>query len=289
MRESRANEFQLAFEQATVAIPANKVNSADEPGDEQRGPLLGLMLDMQTRLHSLAKQSATLPLLIFLQGSSYRQYEQRIADWLVDQFGLILVAPATHLLPQRLSYESPADDQTYRAVHQFRLDELAYVLEQLQQFEVIDQQRIIVMGHSEGAVAAGTWQGSVSGRILLAWSCENNYFSREHLLAGGDYDSWILNIIGSKDEYFARQNSLSSAQQVLGNGSEVLSDFKQAKVVIYPGEGHRILDNANARYDISAFLSRWQDETIGGADGRGDSLVSKIINLGDEKVIHRGY
>lgn len=103
-------------------------------------------------------------------------------------------------------------------------------------------------------MTAGTWPGNASVKILLAWSCEYNYFCPEPVLAGNRKTTKVLNIMGSDDPYFGANDSLSADDGVMGHGAKTLSDFDDSKVVLYPGWGHRILDNPNALHDIVAFL-----------------------------------
>lgn len=242
------HDFRASYDQATVVVPACYAG-----GKIKRGK----MTDMIELLLQLKSAGGQYLVLIFLQGSRYLQYEQRIANWIVDRFNIILIAPATHELAGRPGYTSPTATEIYQRVHRYRLNELDYVVNRLADLIALDDNNLLLMGQSEGAVAVGTWQGKASARILLAWSCEHNYFSRDHVLAGDCESTWMLNIVGSKDEYFANENSLSSEDGVTGHGTKNLSRFKNAKVIIYPGWGHRILEHPNAGYDIAAFVEQF--------------------------------
>lgn len=246
-------DYEEALDHAFVCLPSECAGSKAKRGE------LSEMRDALMELKSNGKQ---FPVLIFLQGSIHLQYEQLIADWVVEEFGLILIAPATHKISNRPRYVSPASSKTYKTVHDFRRNELDHIIHHLGDLLSVDADRLLLMGLSEGAVTAGTWQGHVSARMLLAWSCEDNYFSRGHNIAGDHETTSILNIIGSKDEYFANENSLSADGGVNGHGANALANFSHAKVIIYPGGRHRVLENPNAFYDITAFLQQWQDKNL---------------------------
>ncbi len=251
MKDIDSIDFRESFDHARVYLPVSLT------GVQGFNDSLANLTDFLAAVRGGGKAQTV---ALFLQGSKNSQYDQRLAGWIVNRFNIILIAPATHKLTGRPVYVSPASNEIYRQVHQFRKMELDYMVNRLDELMGLDRSRLVLIGHSEGAVAAGTWQGEAAVRILLAWSCEHNYFSREHILAGDRKTTRILNIIGSRDEFFAQEESLSSGDDIQGHGAKQLAEFARSKVVIYPGEGHRVFDNSSIGYDIQAFMEQWKDE-----------------------------
>lgn len=196
---------------------------------------------------------AELPLVIFQTGSADRGQDKALARWF-NGLGLAFLAPRSHLVPNRLTYQSPAPMEIYQRIHDLRRREIDYCLQRLEAAGLFDLNRIALIGLSEGAVAAATWNPARKcPRVILAWSMEDSYFGRE-LTFPRDPNCPILNVIGGKDPFFGAQGSLASIEQVIGHGAEVLGDYPNAKVVIYPQCGHRVADDPQCEADVVNFV-----------------------------------
>ena len=196
---------------------------------------------------------AGLPLVIFQTGSADRGQDKALAQWF-NGLGLAFLAPRSHLVPNRLTYQSPAPMEVYQRVHDLRRKEIDYCLHRLETAGLFDLSRLAVIGLSEGAVAAATWRPELKcPRVILAWSMEESYFGRE-MTFPRDTGCPILNVIGGKDPFFGAQGSLASVEQVVGHGAEVLGDYPNAKVIIYPNCGHRVADDLQCETDVVNFV-----------------------------------
>ena len=195
-------------------------------------------------------------IVLFLTGSRQRGQDAQFAEWMPDLSGWLMVAPNTHALSARPSYTSPAEQSVYAQVHHLRVAEIEYCLSRLQALPAFADLPLAIVGLSEGAVAALAWRSeNPATRVCLAWPCETTYFAHLPKLPD-DLDTPILNIMGGTDSYFAEQDSLSAQSGTpKGHGSESLSDYAQAKVILYPNWGHRILDHSFARGDVLGFLN----------------------------------
>jgi dienelactone hydrolase len=195
-------------------------------------------------------------IVLFLTGSRQRGQDAQFAEWMPDLSGWLMVAPNTHALSARPSYTSPAEQSVYAQVHHLRVAEIEYCLSRLQALPAFADLPLAIVGLSEGAVAALAWRSeNPATRVCLAWPCETTYFAHLPKLPD-DLDTPILNIMGGTDSYFAEQDSLSAQSGTpKGHGSESLSDYAQAKVILYPNWGHRILDHSFARGDVMGFLN----------------------------------
>lgn len=194
--------------------------------------------------------------VVFLTGSRPRGQDRQFAGWMADLPDWLMVAPNTHALAGRPTYTSPADRNLYTQIHQLRIAEIDYCLARLRQSNLIADAPVALVGLSEGAVAALAWRPEITAtRVCLAWPCEPSYFTDLPQLPD-DMDTPILNVMGGADAYFGPHASLSAqAGSPKGHGAESLADYGNAKVVIYPKCGHRVLDHPQARGDVMGFLN----------------------------------
>lgn len=195
-------------------------------------------------------------IVLFLTGSRQRGQDAQFARWMADLPGWLMVAPNTHALSARPSYTSPAEQSVYAQVHHLRVCEIDYCLTRLRALHGLAELPLAIVGLSEGAVAALAWRPEACvARVCLAWPCETTYFADLPKLPD-DLETPILNIMGGTDTYFAAKNSLSAQEgNPKGHGGESLSDYAQAKIILYPNWGHRILDHSFARGDVMGFLN----------------------------------
>lgn len=195
-----------------------------------------------------------MPLVLFQTGSAERGQDKALAEWFRGM-GLAFLAPRTHLLAGRPSYRSPAPMAVYERVHALRRMELDYTLARLEAAGLFDLTRLGVIGLSEGAVAAATWQPERKcPRVVLAWSMEDSYFGRE-MTFPQDLTCPILNVIGGSDPFFGAEDSLASIEQVSGHAGRVLRAYPEAKVILYPNCGHRVADDPRCPGDVRRFLA----------------------------------
>ncbi|CCQ73672.1 dienelactone hydrolase family protein [Magnetospira sp. QH-2] len=262
----------IAYQQAFVAFPSKLYG-----GRKLRGTLHTL----EDQIQEISNTDKRVPLIVFLPGSNARKQEELMADFLVEERGFALIAPNTHARLDRPTYESPADPEVYEQVHRMRRDEVTEVMENLQSWSFIDHRFVVLAGLSEGAVAAATWDGSgIAARIAIAWNCEPGYFVPSVHIAGNSSKTPFLNLNGYEDEFFGPHSRFNQTGSVAGHGAQTLRGFQRAKVILYPGVGHRVLDHAEARYDIACFLDYWRDhflETEAGS--RNQNHAS--INMGE--------
>lgn len=202
-----------------------------------------------------ASATARVPVVVFLHGSSGLALKA-IEDWqrwLASQ-GIASVAPDSFALPERLTYKSPIDKAVYERIHRLRASEAAAALEALKQAPWADPARVVLAGTSEGAVAVARHEGGgLAGRMIFAWSCEDNYFVTAHATQTG-HPSPVLNIISSVDPFFSRANTWLGNVAARGHCAEAFAAHKQTTVVLVPGAPHTLLNLPQARGATSAFL-----------------------------------
>jgi hypothetical protein len=116
------------------------------------------------------------------------------------------------------------------------------------------------MGNSEGALAAAAYTGKeFKGRVVVAYSCENGYYSKNFKI-GAKKNEPFLNIIGTQDEYFSKNSQPNKNYEVQGHCTKALKKFPYAKVVILPQTRHDITKNIYVKNEITNFLKFWSKE-----------------------------
>jgi dienelactone hydrolase len=200
--------------------------------------------------------NAKVPVVLFMHGSSGLGLKA-IGDWQrwLASLGVASIAPNSFALKDRLTYTSPVDKDTYEKIHAFRASEIEITLKALQNMPWVDASKIVLAGTSEGSVPVARYTGKeFAGRIMFAWSCEDNYFVKSHQTAILD-DQPTLNIISSTDPYFSASNTWIGNAQPLGHCGAMLKNNKKASIVLIPGAPHTVLTFPQAKGPVQGFLT----------------------------------
>lgn len=195
------------------------------------------------------------PVVVFMHGSSGLGLKA-IGEWQqwLAGLGIASFAPDSFALPDRLTYTSPIDKDTYEGIHALRLSEVVLALRAVQAAPWADPARLVLAGTSEGSVPVARYAGGeFAGRILFAWSCENNYFVRQHGTAL-PADKPVLNVISLSDPFFSRGNAWLGNPSATGHCGPALKDHKLASVVLIPGAPHTLINLPAARQPVEGFL-----------------------------------
>jgi dienelactone hydrolase len=227
--------------EAQVAFPSQLTGKDIFVGPLKNAPQLG---------------NVKVPVVLFMHGSSGLGLKA-IADWQqwLASFGVASIAPNSFALKDRLTYTSPIDKDTYEKLHDFRASEIEITLKALQKMTWVDTNKIVLAGTSEGSVPVARYKGKeFAGRIMFAWSCEDNYFVKAHQTNIPD-DQPILNIISSTDPYFSTSNPWLGNSQATGHCGAVLKNNKKASIVLIPGGPHTVLTFPQAKGPVQGFLA----------------------------------
>lgn len=227
--------------EAQVALPSQLTGKDIYVGPLKSAPALGL---------------AKVPVVLFMHGSSGLGLKA-IADWQqwMASFGVASIAPNSFALKDRLTYSSPIDKDTYEKLHAFRASEIEITLKALQKMTWVDANKIVLAGTSEGSVPVARYTGKeFAGRIMFAWSCEDNYFVKAHQTSIPD-DQPTLNIISSTDPYFSPSNTWLGNAQGIGHCGAALKNNKKASIVLIPGGPHTVLTFPQAKGPVQGFLT----------------------------------
>ena len=227
--------------EAQVAFPAQLTNKEIFVGPLKNAPQLG---------------NAKVPVVLFMHGSSGLGLKA-IADWQqwLASLGVASIAPNSFALKDRLTYTSPIDKETYEKLHAFRASEIEIALNALKKMPWVDTNKMVLAGTSEGSVPVARYKGNeFAGRIMFAWSCEDNYFVKAHQTNIPD-DQPILNIISSADPYFSPSNTWLGNAQGVGHCGAALKNNKKASIVLIPGGPHTVLTFPQAKGPVQGFLA----------------------------------
>lgn len=195
------------------------------------------------------------PLVVFLHGSSGLALKA-IAEWQqsLAEMGIASLAPNSFALPDRLTYKSPVSRDVYEKIHALRTSEITLAVAAVKRLPWVDGSRMALAGTSEGATSVARYTGpEFAGRIVYSWSCENNYFVRQHATAL-PLDRPVLNVMSSTDIFFSPSNLWLDNAQALGHCGEALKGSKMASVLLIPGAPHTLLNLPQTRHATQGFL-----------------------------------
>ena len=242
MEHAQQSDAMLTLMNADVVIPGGVI------GDSQISAkwkcLCGESLSPAMRV----------PVVIFMHGSSGLSAATKdFQEWLAAQ-GVASVAPDSFARANRVTYKSPASKDVYEAVHVQRRDELHLAVAAVQNAPWVDAGIIFLAGSSEGAVAVARYgDAGLAGRILFAWSCEDNYFVDGHRTAVKPGEP-VLNVISLADPFFSPTSPFSTGARVTGHGGNAFSSNQAAEIVLVPGAPHTLYNLPQVRGVVKSFL-----------------------------------
>ena len=227
-------------QQADVVLPAKATGGAIFKG----------------KLKDIPKLSGSkVPVVVFMHGSTGLALKAigEWQQWLAGQ-GYASVAPDSFSLPNRVTYKSPIDVDSYERLHALRGSEIAPTLQALKSQTWVDASQLILAGSSEGSVPVAQYTGTeFMARILYAWSCEQNYFLKEPKNAF-EAGKPVLNIISSTDPFFSKSNSWIGNANPAGHCGAALKGNAMASVLLIPDAPHTVLGMPAARQATLGFL-----------------------------------
>ena len=212
------------------------------------------------RKHPEVQADKAYSTLLYMHGSSGLYKGDLYRKFIVEELGFVFFAPDSYRIKNRPTYQSPTSLKKYMKVHRVRIAEIQYNYEKLIQLDYVDNDNVFLMGNSEGGLAAAIFKSTkFKGRIITAFSCESSYFYKNFKL-GSQKDEPFLNIIGTHDQFFAKESSLNKEYKVKGHGIDKLKNYENAKVVILTKTKHDLTTNIYVKDEILTFLKLWSRE-----------------------------
>lgn len=241
--EPSAANLALAWSDGQIVLPKALAGS-----ETWVGPVKALPSLPTARVH---------PVVIFMHGSSgIAGFVTEYQKWLADTLGVASVAPNSMAIPDRLTYKSPVGKDVYERVHALRLAELETALKEAARIPWVDARRILIVGTSEGSVpVARLGAAGDAGRIVYAWTCEDNYFVDRHRTAIPAATP-VLNVIAARDPYFSAANAWVGGQTITGDCGAALKGNANASVVKLETDQHTVVNQPAARDAVAPFIKR---------------------------------
>lgn len=206
------------------------------------------------------KTKQKIPAVLYMHGSSGLSSGSVYQKYIVQDVKAIFFAPNSFKIQDRPKYNSPTKEKRYIKVHKLRLVELDYNLKQLKQLDFIDTKNIFLMGNSEGGLTAAIYKSnSFKARIVTAFSCESSYFYTKFKI-GAKKDEPILNIIGTHDQFFAKDSLTNINHKVEGNSIKSFKNYTNVKIVVLSKTKHDLTQNIYLKDEIVSFLKLWIKE-----------------------------
>ncbi len=118
-----------------------------------------------------------------------------------------------------------------------RAEEVAFAREKIRDLPWVDQDRVVLMGLSEGGAAVASWkQPGFVAHIVAADDCGGKR-------PGAPEDTPVLAIVGEKDPYF------------MSSSCNVARDIKGSKSIVIPGAPHGVTGLPETGKALEEFLS----------------------------------
>ncbi|WP_112297189.1 dienelactone hydrolase family protein [Ruegeria denitrificans] len=236
------NELERTWRAAIVRVPVGDGQSKQVTTDDLRRQNTGT----QRRL----------PTIIYLHGCSgiWPGTHRRIK--FLSDAGYLVIAPASlarETYPRSCNVET-LEGSLFRGTLVLRRNDAGYAIEMARQLSIVDDSNIVLMGFSEGAVAAVGFEAQneqqrVKARVAEGWTCHTPFSEARGVNAPESEP--VLTLVGARDPWY--QNKWSE-----GDCSEFLSSQNGSKSIVYKdsdlaGE-HGLLEFERAQRDVLDFL-----------------------------------
>lgn len=252
--EKQYDNFYEIFDKAYVGIPKGY-------GGLKKS-FIGYM-DQFQKQYPKFNPKQKIPTVLYMHGSGNFVRGDTYREWITEDLGFAFICPQSHILRNRPTYVSPAPKKEYKKVHKLRQTEIKYSSKKIRKIKWVDKENFFLIGNSEGALAAGIYQGNeFKARVILAWSCEDGYYSDDTHI-GSKKNEPILSIIGTEDEYFGVDSIFVNRKKhkIQGHCIEALLEHENSKVVVLPKTKHNLTDNLYTKNEIINFLQFWSKNT----------------------------
>jgi len=209
---------------------------------------------------NLFKATLFKKIVVFQNGSnkfSYSNKNKEIIDTLLECKDTCIIVPNSFAFKDRPTYTNPDKIENYMTVLNLRDKELKFTMKQLNKLEPIHS-KIFLFGNSEGGKSVIEYNNKFNFslfKIVMSYSYENNYYNNIKPKKISNSEIPILNLIGSKDEYFSSFSKYNNDNlNIIGNSSLTLSDYPNLKTVIFSNEKHYLISNENVKSEIKNFI-----------------------------------
>lgn len=123
--------------------------------------------------------------------------------------------------------------------------DVVYAANQLKSAAWADPEKLILAGYSNGAQTTATYPGGeFKARVIVAWTCNNPRVPAQNGVQGSGP---ALAVLGTADEFYRKVG-------ITGDCNAALAKREGSRSVLIKGGSHEILDHAETRAAVTAFV-----------------------------------
>jgi dienelactone hydrolase len=176
------------------------------------------------------------PVILFLHGCGGPRSPRTFQG-----FGAIVVAPNSFA-----GGATCKPDAAYMVkIVNDRHGDVTYAATQLKSAAWADPTKFVLAGYSNGAQTTATYAGDeFIARVIVAWTCNNPRAPAQNGVKG---KGPVLAVLGTADDYYKKIG-------VSGDCGGALAKREGSRSVLIKGGTHEILDHAETRAAVSAFM-----------------------------------
>jgi dienelactone hydrolase len=239
---SDPRELQRSWHAAIVRIPINKGQSR-----------LATVSDL---IDETAGIDGPIPTAIYLHGCSGFWPGTHLRTKFLADNGFLVIAPASFA---RAKYPRSCNIKTkkgglFRQTLNIRQYDAGHAIEMAKQLPIVDDENIVLVGFSEGALVAATFEAEnerqqTSARIVEGWTCNTPW--PEHKGVNAPSNEPVLTLVGERDPWY-------QDQWTRGDCTPFLNETNGSKSIVYRDEllapKHGLLEFPSVQKDVLAFL-----------------------------------
>jgi dienelactone hydrolase len=176
------------------------------------------------------------PVVVFLHGCGGPRSARTFQG-----FGAIVVAPNSFAGGASCKTDAAAIAKLLTD----RYADVAFAAGQLKAAAWADPAKLVLAGYSNGGQTTATYAGDeFKARIIVAWTCNNPRAPSQNGVKG---KGPVLAVLGTADDFYKKIG-------ISGDCGDALAKREGSRSVLIKGGTHEILDHAETRAAVSAFL-----------------------------------
>jgi dienelactone hydrolase len=239
---SDPRELRRSWQSAIVRIPVEKGQSR-----------LATVSDLLNESVGIDRK---IPTAIYLHGCSGFWPGTHLRTKFLADNGFLVIAPASLA---RAKYPRSCNIKTkkgglFRQTLKIRQYDAGHAIEMAKQLSIVDKENIVLVGFSEGALVAATFEADnehqqTRARIVEGWTCNTPW--PEHKGVNAPSNEPVLTLVGERDPWY-------QDQWTRGDCTPFLNDANGSKSIVYRDEllapKHGLLEFHAVQKDVLAFL-----------------------------------